>query len=39
LLLPYRGDGGELFMPRYAYFFLERPEWILDGYLVGKGDE
>jgi conjugal transfer pilus assembly protein TraV len=39
LLLPYRGDGGELFMPRYAYFFLDRPKWILDGYLVEKGDE
>jgi len=38
LLLPYRGDGGELFMPRYAYFFLDRPQWILDGYLVEKGD-
>ncbi len=38
LLLPYRGDGGELFMPRYAYFFLNRPQWILDGYLVEKGD-
>lgn len=39
LLLPYRGDGGELFMPRYAYFFLDRPQWILDGYLVEKGDD
>jgi len=38
LLLPYKGDGGELFMPRYAYFFLDRPQWILDGYLVEKGD-
>jgi len=39
LLLPYKGDGGELFMPRYAYFFLDGPKWILDGYLVEKGDE
>ena len=38
LLLPYKGDGGELFMPRYAYFFLDRPQWILDGSLVEKGD-
>jgi conjugal transfer pilus assembly protein TraV len=38
LLLPYRGDGGELFMPRYAYFFLQRPQWILDGSLLEKGD-
>jgi len=39
LLLPYKGDGGELFMPRYAYFFVDRPSWILDGYLVEKGDQ
>jgi len=39
LLLPYRGEGGELFMARYAYFFLDRPEWILGDYLVEKGDE
>jgi conjugal transfer pilus assembly protein TraV len=39
LLLPYKGDGGELFMPRYAYLFLESPTWILGGYLVEKGDD
>lgn len=39
LLLPYRGDGGELFMPRYAYFFVDKPSWILDGYLVEKGED
>jgi conjugal transfer pilus assembly protein TraV len=39
LLLPYRGESGELFMPRYAYFFLDSPRWILDGYLLEKGDE
>ena len=39
LLLPYRGEGGELFMARYAYFFLDRPEWILGDYLVEKGGE
>ncbi len=39
LLMPYKGDGGELFMPRYAYFFVDRPGWILDGYLVEKGDD
>ena len=38
LLLPYKGEGGELFMPRYAYFFLDRPQWILDNYLVEKGE-
>jgi conjugal transfer pilus assembly protein TraV len=39
LLLPYKGDGGELFMPRYAYFFVDRPSWILDGYLVERGED
>jgi conjugal transfer pilus assembly protein TraV len=39
LLLPYKGDGGELFMPRYAYLFVDSPTWILDGYLVEKGDD
>jgi conjugal transfer pilus assembly protein TraV len=39
LLMPYKGGGGELFMPRYAYFFVDRPSWILDGYLVEKGDD
>jgi len=39
LLLPYRGEGGELFMARYAYFFVERPQWILGDYLVEKGGE
>jgi len=33
LLLPYRGDGGELFMPRYVYFMAEDPRWIMGGYL------
>lgn len=39
LILPYKGDGGELFMPRYAYLFLEGPSWILGGYLAEKGDD
>lgn len=38
LLLPYRGDGGELFMARYAYIFLDRSKWILGDYLVEKGE-
>jgi len=29
LMLPYEGDGNELFMPRYAYIFLDRPRWVL----------
>jgi len=33
LLLPYRGEGGELFMPRYVYFMAEDSRWIMGGYL------
>jgi len=33
LLLPYKGDGGELFMPRYVYFMADDPQWIMGGYL------
>lgn len=39
LLLPYKGEGGELFMPRYVYFMAENPQWIMGGYLrEGAGD-
>ena len=33
LLLPYKGEGGELFMPRYVYFMADDPRWIMGGYL------
>jgi conjugal transfer pilus assembly protein TraV len=33
LLLPYKGDGGELFMPRYVYFVADDPRWIMGDYL------
>jgi len=29
LLLPYKGQDGEFFMYRYAYFFTEEPKWLL----------
>ena len=39
LLLPYKGESGELFMPRYIYFMAEDPRWIMGGYLQeGAGD-
>ncbi len=39
LLLPYKGEGGELFMPRYVYFMADDPRWIMGGYLQeGAGD-
>ena len=33
LLLPYRGEGGELFMSRYVYFFADEQRWIMGDYL------
>ena len=33
LLLPYKGESGELFMPRYIYFMADDPRWIMGGYL------
>ncbi len=30
LLLPYKGDGNKLFMPRYVFMFIDEPQWILD---------
>ncbi len=29
LLLPYKGEGGELFMSRYVYVKIENSKWIL----------
>lgn len=29
LILPYRGNENELFMPRYAYVLIGEPSWIL----------
>ena len=39
LFLTYTGDGNELFMPRYVYFFVEKPRWILDNYLNSQTKE
>lgn len=39
LFLPYQSDGNVLMMPRYAYFFLDEPQWVLGNYLNLKGDE
>ena len=29
LMLPYEGEGGELFMPRYVYLQVENGKWLL----------
>lgn len=34
LLLPYKGEGNELYMLRHVYFFLDEPRWILGDSLV-----
>jgi conjugal transfer pilus assembly protein TraV len=39
LLLPYRGDGGELFMSRFVYFIAEEPRWIMGGYLQEETED
>jgi conjugal transfer pilus assembly protein TraV len=29
MLLPYKGDGNELYMLRHVYFFVDEPRWVL----------
>lgn len=36
LILPYKGDGNELFMMRYTYIMADEPKWIIGDYLVDK---
>lgn len=39
LFLSYRGDGNELFMPRFIYFFADEPKWVIGDYILGKDTE
>lgn len=39
LFLSYKGDGNELFMPRYIYFFADEPKWVMGDYILGKETE
>lgn len=39
LILPYRGEGGELFMSRYVYLFADEPRWIMADYLKETVEE
>ena len=34
LFLPYKADNNVLMMPRFAYFFLDEPQWTLGNYLM-----
>jgi conjugal transfer pilus assembly protein TraV len=39
LLLPYKGEGNELYMLRYVYFFVDEPKWILGDSVVAPDEE
>lgn len=36
LILPYKGDGEELFMARYTYLKVDEAQWILTGGIEEK---
>lgn len=36
LILPYKGQGDELFMARYAYLQVESAQWVLTGIDEGR---
>jgi len=35
LFLPYKSSDNMLMMPRYTYFFIDEPQWVLGNYLSG----
>lgn len=39
LLLPYKGEGNELFMLRHVYFFVDEPKWVLGDSLLAIEEE
>lgn len=39
LLLPYKGEGNELYMLRYVYFFVDEPRWVLGDSLIETGED
>lgn len=38
LLLPYKGEGNELYMLRYVYFFVDEAKWALGDSLEAMED-
>jgi len=36
LVLPYRGDGNELYMMRYVYVMADEPKWVLGENLIDR---
>jgi len=39
LFLSYTGEEDELYMPRYIYFFVDKPRWILEGITYNQAVE
>lgn len=39
LLLPYKGEGNELYMLRYVYFFVDEPRWVLGDSITAIEEE
>ncbi len=38
LLLPYKSGENDLYMLRYAYFFVDDPKWVFGDYLNSEGE-
>jgi conjugal transfer pilus assembly protein TraV len=38
LLLPYKSGENDLYMLRYAYFFVDDPKWVFGNYLAMEGE-
>ena len=39
LLLPYKGEGNELYMLRHVYFFVDDPKWVVNDSAVATDEE
>lgn len=39
LLLPYKGEGNELYMLRHVYFFVDEPKWVLGDSVLALEEE
>lgn len=36
LILPYKGEGSRLYMPRYVYIIVEEPKWVLGNQWLNE---
>ena len=39
LLLPYKGEGNELYMLRHVYFFVDDPKWVVSDSALAIDEE